>query len=397
MLFWIICFVLTCVVAVVVITPLVRPPQDAGEDPQIALYKAQLDEVDRDVARDVLDASEAAQAKTEIARRLLAASKGPALQGESPFNKSTAIITALVLLILAGVTYARIGAPGYPDFPLQARIEAGDAFRANRPSQETAQAAAPVLEIPDYDADYIASIVRLRTIVPQNPDELQGWELLAFHESQMRDYAAAAVAQGNVIRLKGDDVVIDDLITHADFLAAAADGYISPQTEQIALRILQIAPENIAGRYYLGAMYDQTDRPDRAFQLWRSILDAGHAETFHLALARRFVEDAAIRAGTSYTPPPATDRALSDLLGDENMDADAQADMIGGMVARLADRLGTQGGPATEWARLIVAYGVLDQLDDARAIMAEASDVFGASESAMEILNEAAMRAGIAE
>jgi len=148
MLFWIICFVLTCAVALLVISPLIRPPEAVEEDPQIALYKAQLAEVDRDVAREVLIPEEAERAKAEIARRLLAASAVQAASSESPVNRSGAIVVAVSVLVLSGGVYWQLGAPGYPDMPLQARIAQGDEFRANRPSQQMAEAAAPVLEKP---------------------------------------------------------------------------------------------------------------------------------------------------------------------------------------------------------------------------------------------------------
>ncbi|MFT4916772.1 MAG: cytochrome c-type biogenesis protein CcmH, partial [Yoonia sp.] len=143
MLFWIICFVLTCVVGLLVITPLIRPPEGVAADPQVALYKAQLVEVDRDVARDVLDASEAEHAKTEIARRLLAAAGTGVVAREGPFNRGAAIATAAVLLVLTGGTYWQLGAPGYPDLPLKTRIANGDEFRENRPTQATAELSAP--------------------------------------------------------------------------------------------------------------------------------------------------------------------------------------------------------------------------------------------------------------
>lgn len=397
MLFWIICFVLACVVAVIIITPLVRPPSEVTEDPQVALYKAQLEEVDRDVAREVLGADDAERAKTEIARRLIAASGEGPVTTISPMGRGAAVATVVVLLAVSGGIYWQLGAPGYPDLPLKTRIANGDEFRANRPSQAEAEATAPALETPQFPAEYLESIEKLRELVPLRPDEARGWELLAYHESQLRDYPAAATAQGQVIAIKGDNATIEDLTTLADLLAAAADGYVSPQTETVARRLLQLDPNNIAGRYYLGAMYDQTDRPDRALHLWRSILDRGAAETFHLALARRFVGDAAVRAGTEYTPPPPTEVALEDVLGDEDMSEDDQSEMIAGMVNRLADRLATQGGPVDQWARLIVAYGVLGQMDDARDILTEARDVFGASDEAIALLDEAATRAGITE
>jgi len=163
----------------------------------------------------------------------------------------------------------------------------------------------------------------------------------------------------------------------------------------IVREVLAEDPNNIPGRYYLGAMFDQTDRPDRALRLWRSILESGAAESFHLTMARDLVGDAAFRAGTEYTPPAPESMSLEQAMTGEGMTGDEQSEMIDGMVSRLADRLATQGGPVTDWARLIIAYGVLGQVEDASAILAEARDTFGASDEATAILDEAASRAGL--
>ena len=272
-----------------------------------------------------------------------------------------------------------------------------DQARANRPSQQEAEAATPPLPLPDVPEDYLASVDQLRAIVPTRPDDLQGWELLAYHEAQLRRYAAAAAAQDRVIALKGDDATSEDLIRYADLLVAAADGFVSPEAEAVVETILTRDPENIAGRYYMGALFDRTDRPDLALRLWRGILESGAPESFHIAAARAQVGNTAFRAGVDYAPPPPQEAGLDDLLGQAPEDTEARAAMIEGMVAGLADRLATQGGPVTDWARLITSYGVMGRTEDARAILAEARDVFGASQDALDVLDEAATAAGLAE
>lgn len=393
--FWIICTLLATAVTAMVVVPMLRPPEAGGDDPQVALYKAQLAEVDRDVARDVIAPDEAERAKAEIARRLIAASREQKVTGQSPISRPVAIATAAAVLTAAVGTYMTLGAPGYPDLPREMRIAMGDEARENRPSQEALEAAAPVLDPPEMDQDYLTSVAQLRVLVPQRGDDLQGWQLLARHEANLRDYAAAADAQSRVVEIKGDDVSPEDLIYQADLLVAAADGFVSHEAEAVVRRLLDTDPNSMAGRYYLGALYDQTDRPDLALQLWRSILDSGAVETFHMALARGQVEMTAARAGTSYTPPPPVQVSVDDALADEDMTPEERTAMIEGMVNGLADRLATQGGPVDQWARLIVSYSVLGQTDSARAVLAEARDVFGASDTAMAVLDDAASRAGI--
>ena len=105
--FWIICFVMTLVVALFIAKPLLQAADQDLERPDVAFYRAQLAEVDRDVARDVLGAPEAEVAKAEISRRLLAASKLDRSAGEAPSGPSriVAIAIGILLLGLGGLTF----------------------------------------------------------------------------------------------------------------------------------------------------------------------------------------------------------------------------------------------------------------------------------------------------
>ena len=71
--------------------------------------------------------------------------------------------------------------------------------------------------------------------------------------------------------------------------------------------------------------------------------------------------------------------------------------MVKGMVDRLSTRLAEEGGTAEEWARLIGALGVLGRSEQAQAIYAEAQGVFGDTPEAMQMIDEAAARAGLSQ
>ena len=65
----------------VALWPLLRPSPSAKADPaanEAAFYKAQLEEIRRDVERGLLPQGEAESARAEAARRLIAAASGPA-------------------------------------------------------------------------------------------------------------------------------------------------------------------------------------------------------------------------------------------------------------------------------------------------------------------------------
>ncbi len=378
--------------------PLLRPGPEAAENPQLVIYKGQLEEVDRDVERGILKQSEAERARAEISRRLLAVSRTTQLTGTAPAwaNRLVIIVVGLLLLVLGGATYEAIGAPGEPDQPLAARLAQAEVMRETRPDQAALEEAAPPSPQVDAPAEYLEQIAQLRTVVPTRPDDLQGWTLLAFHESRLGNYAAAARAQDRVVSLQGDNVTLDDLQRQVDLMVAAANGVISPEAEIIARDLMQRDEASIAGRYYLGALYNQTGRPDVAFRFWRPIVESGDA-SFHADLARAQIEDAAARAGIEYVLPEIRGPGEADMAAAQDMsDEDRQA-MIGNMVNQLADRLGTQGGPASDWARLITAYGVLGETDAAQTVWAEAKTTFVGDSVALQVLETAAKSAGVLE
>lgn len=398
MIFWILVGAMTLAVAGLMAIPLLRAPDVQGENPDIAIYRAQLAEIDRDLERSLLEPDEAERSRTEISRRLLAASKTGADPLRSP--KRQGVVAAGVLAVIAAVTFAtytQLGAPGYGDVPLQARLAASDAMRANRPAQVFLEQVAPPpppVNVPD---DYRAAIEQLRDIAPTRPDDLEAWSRLAFHEVELRNYSGAAVAQRRAVAIMGDTAQPADFARLVDLLVVAAGGLVSPEAEQVIRNILTRDESNAAARYYLGLLYDQTDRPDLAYRLWRDLAENGDPAIFHVASARQMIEDAAFRAGLDYTLPEVRGPSADDINNAQDMTPEDRQAMIGGMVAGLADRLANDGGTAADWARLITAYGVLGETDNARAIWVEAADVFGANAEAMAILTQAARDAGVVE
>jgi cytochrome c-type biogenesis protein CcmH len=69
--------------------------------------------------------------------------------------------------------------------------------------------------------------------------------------------------------------------------------------------------------------------------------------------------------------------------------------MIRGMVASLSNRLATEGGTPTEWAKLIRSYGVLGERSSANTVWHDAKEIFKDNPEAMALLTEAARTAEI--
>ncbi|SHI39843.1 c-type cytochrome biogenesis protein CcmI [Wenxinia saemankumensis] len=399
MLSWAVFALLALLVAAYVARPLLSAGRRETEvRSDVALYRAQLEEVDRDLARGTIGAEEAERARAEIARRLIAADRAGAARATEGPARWPAALAGLVVLAGGLSLYAVIGAPGAGDLPRAERIAASAAMRDGRMDQTAAEAEAaamPQPPAPEIPEDYAALIERLRQIAPTRPDDIEGWRLLARHEGQLGNYAAAARAQEEVLRLRGDEAGIADRTLLADLYVAAASGYVSPEAEALVRAVLAEDSDEPAARYTLGLLYAQTDRPDLAFELWRPVAEGGDPASIHTRLARDQIPLAAQAAGIDYAPPAQRGPSAADIAAAEGMDPGSRQAMVEGMVAQLSTRLAEEGGPAEDWARLVTSLAVLGETERAAAILGEAREVFAASERDMAIIDAAAEQAGL--
>lgn len=399
MLFWIIAGLIAIAAAGLLVAPLRRAAAAEAPAQEVAIYRDQLDEVDRDLTRGTLDAAEAERARTEIARRLLAADKaGPAPMAEAPHRATMllAAATAVVVVLGAVLGYAELGAPGYPDVPRAQRLAFAEEMRTTRPSQaeaEAAVAAAGTQEPPPLDDSYRALMEQLRSIVESRPADLEGWTLLSQHEMQTGHYAAAARAQEHVIALKGDAATGADFLDLVNRLVAAAGGEVSPEAEGWLDAILDRDANDPGALYYTGLLYAQTGRADIAFRLWRPLVEAGDGNPWG-ELARPMIGDAAYLAGVDYTAP-AAGPAMAGMAAIAALPAEEREAAIAGMVEGLSARLAQQGGSAAEWAMLIRALGVQGESAQAMAIWTEAQSVFAGRAADLETVRAAAAEAGV--
>ena len=404
--FWIIIGSLALGVGAVLALAVLR--RRAGAIPAAAydlqVYRDQLKEVDRDLARGIIPKAEAERVRTEVSRRLLAADAQMRAEG-SPASAATSgnifLALGLVAALLGGslTLYAQLGAPGYADLPFEARLAASDQARANRLSQSEAEAQAPARPVPPEAApDYLALMEKLRETVKDRPDDLRGLRLLVRNEAALGNVEAAYQAQQEVIRVKGPEAVAEDHALLADLMIAAAGGYVSTEAEAALRLALQANPEDPTSRYYLGLYLIQVDRPDAAFRMWEGLLRDSPPDAPWVAPIRARIEDLAWRAGVKYQLPAAPrGPTTEDIDAAQDMTPEERMEMIRGMVSGLAERIENEGGAPAEWARLIAAYGVLGETDLARAAWSDAQQAFWDAPASLEQIRDSAIQAGVAE
>lgn len=399
--FWAAAFVITVAVFWLISRALRTVPL-VNDNPSLRVYRDQLAEVDRDLARGVISGDEAARIRVEVSRRVLDAGRQSDLAVYKPSAQApvaSAVVGGALLAAVAG--YYWLGAPGYPDLPLASRLDRAQAAYDSRPDQAQAEAVAPAPLLAEADAAFMDLMDKLRAAIVARPDDMAGLALLARNEASLGNYVAARTAQQHLVGLKGSAATAEDHETLAQMMIAAAAGFVSPQAEAELITALQLDANRGLARYFSGLMFAQTGRPDRTFALWQPLLAEGPQDALWIGPIRAQIEDVAMMAGVKFTLPDAKGPdakgpdAAAIAAADDMAPEDRQA-MIEGMVAQLQDRLDSQGGPVDDWVKLINALFVLKETDRAQAAILTAETAFAGNLEALNKIAEAVSAAAIA-
>jgi len=360
---WFVLAGMTAFAVLAAIWPLMRASagdDDAGSS-EAAFYKAQLAEIDRDVERGQLPGSEAASARAEAARRLLAAGTGgPGRPGQRGRNRlAAAALLAIGVPALALPLYATIGQPQLRDEPLAGREPAAHAA-----------------------SDIEAAVAGVEKHLIAEPNDGKGWGVLAPVYMRLERYEDAAHAYSEALRLLGEDPA--RRAAYGESLVAAAGGVVTDRARESFGKALAEQPGQPQARFYLALAAEQDGKTAEAVRAYQALAADAPPDAHWLAAVNSRI--AALK-GSPQTAP-----ADAPALGSPDQKA-----MIEGMVGRLAGRLATNGGSLDEWSRLIRAYAVLHQADKAKAALADARKALAPDSGAVASLNALARDLGIGE
>jgi cytochrome c-type biogenesis protein CcmH len=339
----------------------VRPPAASRE---VGFYQAQLAEIDRDVERGQLPLPEAAAARAEAARRLIAASATEpesAPRGEGLRRRRIAAVLLLIAIpFIALGAYAYLGRPDLPDAPLAQR-------KTDAASPEAVE----------------AMIAKIESDLVTSPDDVRRWAALALVYMRTGRYDDAARAFGQLLRLKGEDGELR--ADYGEALAAAAGGIVTADARAAFDKALADTPGLPKARFYLALAVEQDGDAKKAIEQYQSLLDDAKPGAPYLSA----VKSRLAKLKGESPPPTAT-------AGIEGMSADQQQ-MVRGMVEGLATRLAKSGGAPEEWARLIRAYTVLHETDKAKETLAAARTALAGDAKAGSGLDALARDLGLGE
>ncbi len=352
---WFVFALMTAAAIFAVLWPLSRRGSKHGGS-DIAVYRDQLDEITRDRSAGLIGQAEAEAAKVEVSRRLIAAADAAEAQKPAPETQSlwrrraTAFFGFVVLPIGAVLLYLMLGSPQMPGEPLSARMQAKDESRAVE-----------------------RLIVQVEDHVARNPEDGRGWEVLAPVYMRLGRFDDAVRAWRNVLRLNGSNASREADLGEA--LVFAANGVVTVEAKAQFERALALDGQDVMARFYLATAADQDGRRAEAEAVWRDLLakappGAPYVELLRSALERR--APTAPNVPKAPVAPVAAGAANPGAAAAVKAPADHDDAAIASMVARLAERMKTDGSNVDGWVQLVRSYRVLGQSDKAEAAIADA-------------------------
>ena len=366
MLFWIVAAALTAAVVLLIVPPLLRKPEGAAEERaayDLEVYRDQLGELERDQGRGLISEAQAAAARAEIGRRMLAIadrgkasakdgvkSKAPAPAARAP-RSAMALAALLAVLLPLGTlaVYGKLGRPELPAQPLASRNL--DHERGGPPK------------------NVLAAMDKLKAQLVETPDDPQGWAILGQAYAKMGRLPEAADALGKAVALAGDDLEL--LGSYGEVLISANGGTVPDEARKTFARVLAKDPKEPRARFYAALARFQAGDTKDALERWSALLAESHADAPWVPVVRTQIAEAARALNldpakvtpqplpAQQQPPVAQTQGQGQAQG--QTEGEDQQQMIRGMVDGLAARLEANPDDVDGWLRLSRSYGVMGE------------------------------------
>jgi cytochrome c-type biogenesis protein CcmH len=371
---WLVFALMTAAAIFAVLWPLSRTARMSGGS-DVAVYRDQLDEIERDRAAGLIGGAEAQAARTEVSRRLLAATgKGNDAQRDPAgalWRRRAAAVAALVVVPLIGAgVYLRHGSPHLPGEPLAER-------------QGTKIENLSLAE----------SIARVEARLSNEPNDGRGWEVIAPIYLRLGRFDDSVRAYRNALRLNGETAARQADLGEA--LVAAANGVVTADAKQSFDRALTLDPRELKSRFYTGVAAEQDGARGKAAEIWRAMLREAPPDAPWAPAVRQALAEIGEATESAPSAPPAAGPSAADIASASGLSEAERAEMVQGMVARLADRLRQDGSDVEGWLRLVRAYMVLGDRDKANQAAGEARRALASDPDKLRKINDVAKGLGL--
>lgn len=362
--------VLAALTALALLWPLLRRSGalDAS-DAAVAVFKDQLAELAREEERGAIGHEEAMAARREIERRLLrATSTGSTELRQTGLGRIAVMGSAVAAPLLAMFLYNELGAPGLPDQPHAAR------------EQQPGDPAMP---------DIGAMVARLEERLKTQPQDQDGWLMLARSRRVLGDIPGAVEASGKALALSPDNARIAG--DHLENVVAAAEGIVTPAAKAL---LPKLGPDDPRTAYYTGLGTAQAGDVAGALATWERLIAKAPADAPWRPQVVGMIERTAREAGIDPAPiiarapgtaasapaaqaaaPPIDAQASSEAARIAGLPPAERQAAIRSMVDGLQAKLEAGQGDVEGWRRLARARWNLGETEAARSALAKATEL----------------------
>jgi cytochrome c-type biogenesis protein CcmH len=379
MLLWIGFALLAALVTVAVTSPLLRPRAEGSDtaDADIAVYRDQIAEIDAEKERGLIAPAEAASARTEVARRLLqradeAKSTAQSTAAQARGERNIVFYLSAAFLPVASLAiYLALGSPQMPDNPLAARLNA-----------------------PIDKANIDDLLAKVETVLRTNPNDGQGWDVVAPIYMRIGRYADAAEAFRQAGRLLGETP--KRLSGYAESTILANDGIVNDAARSAYQRLLAAEPDRPDAKFWLAMAKEQNSDLAGAAADYRKLVETLPADAPARKAAEMRLKVVDARLSGKEPPAAAPGQPSDDQIAKMKAMSPAEREAaITKMVEGLATRLKADGKDLEGWFRLARAYKVLGRNNDAVAAIANARKNFQSDTNALAQIDAVAKSLGI--
>lgn len=275
-------FVVLCVLMIAIALAFVLPPlmqrddknpnldETGRKEANIAVYRDQLAELERDMEHGLIDRDQHEQDRDELERRLLedisTADQGTTKQVKKTVDGRLYVYAiALGIPLIATAVYLQVG---HPSAMSANPIPVG---RASAPAEAPGEA--PVMPQGDgqrSQQQIEANVAALAKKLEDNPGDLQGWIMLARSYMSFEKYSEAGAAYAKASALKPNDA--DLLADYAFALAMANGSQLQGQPLELINKALKLDPQNSKALELAGNAAFQIQDYKRAVGYWETLM-----------------------------------------------------------------------------------------------------------------------------
>lgn len=255
-------FAIIATLLIVVVSAFVLPPLWLGlraparpadrKEINLSIFRDQLAELEREKAEGELSETDFEQTRRELQRRLLeevepADASGAPAAGYGPSRK-TAIAILMLLPLLALVGYSLLGDPKALD---------PTATRAVEQAQVTPE-------------QINTMVAQLAAKMEANPDDMQGWLMLARSYKALGRFEEAVQAYGKAEKVVNETP--DLLASYAEAVAMAGGKGLLGKPQQLVEKALKIDPNHGHSLFLAGAAAMEAGDNKKGIAYWEKLL-----------------------------------------------------------------------------------------------------------------------------